>query len=666
MRQRRLLALGLALALSLLASLYSAIALQPPVALAHAYVTGSDPVDGSTIATPPSRVRIFFNAPISAVSSAHVYYIQQETLLEENAAHSSVSPTNPRELVTILKPARLLPAGSYEVKWTAVSNDDGHTTYGLIGFNIGYASNGLAGTPTLGPTTSNDLDGIHTLNFINILSIIWEWLVLVALIFWIGILVTERLILPSTQQRSDLLERAHKHALALQWLCLSVLLFGECVELILRVARLSQILNEGGFDFPLLAQLITETNYGLYWLLRLALLGMALFFLSWTTRSQPPLPLPAQSKKTLPHSGPLRSTNTQELRLAGAQHQGKERGERGKTFAPLLSHNDTPIWFTLAGLIVFTRALSGASAQIAHPHISAVVFEWLLVIAQGIWFGGFAYLGYVLMPLLPVLEKDHHAEILATLQRTFTPFLLGSIGVVLLSSLFLQEASIDQAQHWFSDPYGRTLLAQTGIVALMTLLSLYGMLVLRPKLTRQVLLLPVVKADLPGRRARQSAIEQTERGLKQVVGIQAWLGIAVLLCTALMAFYAPPIVFPAGSYSNPTQSASTQQIQTQQIGPLTSTLQLSPGRVAYPNTVILTLNQQDGKPVTDAEVELRINMQAMDMGTTHVTLHAGNPIYSTTFNARTTFSMPGLWVIHVQVQRPGQPLLQTDVHVMLK
>src|ERR1039457_3940951 len=40
---------------------------------ARAFVIGSDPVDGSTIGTPPQVVRIFFNEDISAASVAHVY-----------------------------------------------------------------------------------------------------------------------------------------------------------------------------------------------------------------------------------------------------------------------------------------------------------------------------------------------------------------------------------------------------------------------------------------------------------------------------------------------------------------------------------------------------------------------------------------------------------------
>src|SRR5258708_12000897 len=76
MRQGRFLRPLLVSALSLsllLAFTWSPLLSRPPAALAHAFVIGSDPVDGSTISTPPARVLIFFNAPISSASISHVY-----------------------------------------------------------------------------------------------------------------------------------------------------------------------------------------------------------------------------------------------------------------------------------------------------------------------------------------------------------------------------------------------------------------------------------------------------------------------------------------------------------------------------------------------------------------------------------------------------------------
>src|SRR5207247_80148 len=82
----------------------------------------------------------FFNADISSDSIVHVYLFTTGSTPSQgqlvDAARSTVSPTNPRELdAPLLMPGRL-PQGSYAVRWTALATDDGHATSGLIGFNV--------------------------------------------------------------------------------------------------------------------------------------------------------------------------------------------------------------------------------------------------------------------------------------------------------------------------------------------------------------------------------------------------------------------------------------------------------------------------------------------------------------------------------------------------
>ncbi|HTD20674.1 MAG TPA: copper resistance protein CopC, partial [Ktedonobacteraceae bacterium] len=113
-----------------------------PVALAHAFVIGSDPVDGSTISTVPRVVRIFFDAPISPASTAYVFTPDERMV---DASHSTVSSKDSHELDTPLMTPDQLPEGSYTVRWTALSYSDGHTTHGVIGFNVGRSSSGLPG-----------------------------------------------------------------------------------------------------------------------------------------------------------------------------------------------------------------------------------------------------------------------------------------------------------------------------------------------------------------------------------------------------------------------------------------------------------------------------------------------------------------------------------------
>ena len=674
---------------------------QAPVAFAHAFVIGSDPVDGSTVSVAPSVVRIYFNESIGPASIAHVFAPDGHIV---DAARSSIPRTNPRELDTPLTTPGALPQGGYTVRWTALSDADGHTTHGVIGFNIGHSSFGLPGQVILGPSTSNIMPQLDTF---GVLMVAWDWLAMLALTFWVGILAMEWLVISwaahdrvRTQQTEAAAEEIqnvgaglapalHDPALSdpvlhdpaweadnapalpdqiarqsvpLQWLCLAALLVGEVITLILRTTFLTQGLGGGGIDPGVLGQLILATSYGHLWLVRVACIAAALGLLWWTTREQSTTPgaTPRESRfgrlrQQVALEGdaglPIAAGNVGAAGLAPALHASS------KPAAPQSA--SLPYWFrgvglALAGIILLTIAFSGDEAQLAQPHASAVVLNWLYLVAQGLLFGGFAYLGYILIPLLLVGKPERRGGTLTLLlQRLATPALVTS-GVLLVSALFLSESSLTGVQQLISDPYGRTMLIKLILIALVLALSIDALFVIRPRL------------------ARRSSQEQGERRLRRSLRIQSWMAGGALLCASLMAFYAPPIVFPAITYTAPaspnqaTPPTTSLNAQTQRVGNLTVTLQVLPGRVDYANTVIVTINDSSGNPVTDAQVQLRANMELMDMGTAQATVKGGNPTYIATFNKDAAFSMFGVWDIALRIQRPNQAPVQAVFKVTLE
>jgi methionine-rich copper-binding protein CopC/putative copper export protein len=717
------------------------------VALAHAYVIGSDPVDGSTVSSAPAVVRIFFNEAIGPASIAHVFAPDGQVV---DAAPSSISRTNPRELDTPLASPDSLPQGGYTARWTALSDDDGHTTHGVIGFNVGQSNVGLPGETILGPSTSNILP---QLDLFGVLSVAWDWLVMLALTFWVGILVMEGLVLTRhagrkeqtsetetaqpLEQGSDLLTQDRKQSLPLQWLMLTALLVGEIITLILRTTVLTQTLGGSGINLLVLRQLVVETNYGHLWLTRVTLIVFALGLLWWTTRRQNSKRITLSRNQSGSRFSQLRRQVAQEQsaellidvdddngRGNPAEEKGISSNERpavsadkgllpvaprfiegvnqvpdevsGQTstslvrsLASVISSAKAPVniavsladnrggagiwltvvWLVLAGLILLTIALTSDAAQLAQPHTSAVVLDWLYLVVQSVWFGALAYLGYVLLPLLLIEEPNRYAGTLTLLLRRLTSPTLGTLGVLFVSGLFLSESSLSSVQQLFTDPYGRALLVKIVLIVLMIMFSVYGLFAIRPKLARQTALLTVVDAELPARRTRQSALERTAHRLGQTLKLQSWLGAGALLCAALMTFYAPPIVFPANSYAVSTSAASPSSAainaQTQKVGNLSVTLEVLPGRVDYANTVVVTIDDNQGNPVTDAQVQLSTNMELMDMGTAHANVKGGNPTYIATFNKDAAFSMLGAWDITVRIQRPNQTVVQALFKVTL-
>lgn len=691
MRSRRLLRLLLLSILglsSMLAYNWLPFLSSSPTASAHAFVIGSDPVDGSTINSAPAVMRIFFNEDISPISVAHIYFGPDAQVM--NGGRSTVSSTNPHELDTPLLRPDQLPQGSYTVRWTALSSVDGQATHGVIGFNIGHSSLGLPGDVILGPSTSNILP---QLDLQGALSVAWDWLVMAALVLWVGIVVMEGLILKPGLPVSQV----KKQALPLQWLCLLALLFGEIINLVLRATLFNQVLGSGGIDPGLIGHILVETNYGHLWLVRIGLIGLALGFLWWTAREQKSITganspgragrsrrannfgrlrqqavldqAPSKQEPIVQRDGdptPVPTTPSLAGTPSGGQATRSGVGVRVSSPARTLPPWQTITWFVLAALILLTLVLSGDAAQLAQPHFSAIVLDWLFLAAQGIWLGGAAYLAFVLLPVLPMSEPDHYGESLVALLRQFTPLILGAIGVLVVSGLFLSESAITAVQQLVTDPYGRALLVKIALVVVMLIFTGYALFYVRPKLVRQAVLLPVVDAELPARRTRQSALEQTWRSLKRVMTIISFLGAAVLLCAALMTFFAPPIVFPAVNYSqNSSSTASQASAQTKTVGDLSVTLQVTPAHADETNTVTVTLQDSSGRPVTDAQVQLDTNMQIMDMGTARKTISGGNPAYVAVFANGEGFSMSGLWNIIVRIQRPNQRPAQVLFQAMV-
>lgn len=679
---------------------------QIPMASAHAFVIGSDPIDGSTISKAPAMVRVYFDAPVAGSSQVSVLAFPPgapASGIQVNAGRSFVSPDNARELDAPLIPASKLPQGGYEVKWTAVSITDGHTTSGLIGFNLGQSSLGLVGTPTLGPTTSNHLP---QLDLQGALSVAWDWLVLLALLFWVGILLTDYFIIPRSAP-SAFLSQARKRSLPLQALCLTGLLVGEVINLILRATTFTRTLSSSGSSLDVITRFALNTNYGRLWLARVILLVVALLFLWWNgyrqslqaDASTPSLSKnsknfrqlrqqarPDATDEATPASpAPTPSLARSQARVTGAvaTHVSPARGTTA-ALPRITAHGEATEahvhqpsrwqgtgWLALAGLILLTMVLSNELIQLAPLPISAGVLYWLALAAQSIWFGCAAYLGLTLLPLLSATDPDHYAETLVNILKRALPFLLSAIGVLLVSELFLNEATLQTPEQFLTDPYGRALLAQDALLALMLILTGSILFSLLPKFQRQTVLLPVVNAEMPARRARKAALEKSAHTIRRAFCTLTGLAATVLICVALMNFFAPPVVFPNVDYTaltNQPSSSSTPATptsQTQSAGNVAATLQILPARVGVSNQVILVLNDAQGKPVTDATVKLNINMEIMDMGTANATINGGSSTYSTTFNANQVFTMAGPWVIQVEIDRPNQQTVHLTFHVLV-
>jgi methionine-rich copper-binding protein CopC len=113
------------------AFVFAGLLIAPAAVRAHAFLDHADPAVGSTVPGSPGVLHLWFTQELEpAFSWATVTDRSGATVSDGPAA---IDPSNKSELDVKLKE---LPAGTYTVKWHALSVDT-HTTEGDFKFNVG-------------------------------------------------------------------------------------------------------------------------------------------------------------------------------------------------------------------------------------------------------------------------------------------------------------------------------------------------------------------------------------------------------------------------------------------------------------------------------------------------------------------------------------------------
>ena len=118
-------------------------------ALAHSRLESSDPADGASLATSPSKVTLTFNEAMTAgpgfttitvIGPGNTAWQDGETQVSGDSVSIAVKP--------------LGPAGVYRIGYRVVS-DDGHPVSGSVSFTLTAPGPGAApAAPTVAPTTA--------------------------------------------------------------------------------------------------------------------------------------------------------------------------------------------------------------------------------------------------------------------------------------------------------------------------------------------------------------------------------------------------------------------------------------------------------------------------------------------------------------------------------
>ncbi|MGZ3609750.1 MAG: copper resistance protein CopC [Ktedonobacteraceae bacterium] len=640
----------------------------PAIASAHAILLRSDPAKDSVLSIAPKQVRMWFSEALNPAFSTAVVVNGENKRVDNRDAH--VSSNDQTEMDLSLQPN--LPPAVYIVIWRTDSAADGHILRGSFIFSIANADGTV---PTLAPGANpganvlggGNLTGLYTgqLDGPTVFNLITITLVELGAIFWMGAQLWINFVLSisseahseerATNERS---QRRFERYFSLPTL---IVLFLANIGVLI-----GQTLNLTGGDLAqaisptLLAELATSGRFGIYWIMREAVIVLAMILAVYMILQQ-------------------------------------QRSRIAKTALPIAN-------LVLASALLIAITMSGHAAAVNPNIVSyAIVIDWLHLLAASLWVGGMMYIATNYLPVLKRLHIPQQARSLVTVLPYFSPLAIAGVVIMAITGPFNATFHMTSWQQFLSTAYGRALLVKIALIGGLLVTSAIHVGILRPRLKKEYLKYNYTANRLqamqergeigeqnhssalnaqqaktmtaePSRatkllvqqvRLREGRLTKKTQLLGNVLRWEPVLGVGVIICVGLMNVFAGTLSPIAVAQQQQQQAGTKPQSYTTTAptkdGKFKVTLSVNPNRFGTNVFTVSAVDTATGKPATNIGVSLYTTMLDMDMGTDTVNLLADGKGH---FSGSGDLAMPGNWEIRIQIRTPDATLHETSVKLV--
>jgi copper transport protein len=434
----------------LLACVIALMLITPGVAMAHAALINTNPPDGAELTRAPAAVSLTFDEPVDIeLGAVQVFGPGGARADIGDVTHGThASATVSQQL------AANLAHGTYTVAWRVVS-DDSHPVSGVFTFSIGAPTTAAATVPT---TTTNWLvaDAFASARFTAY----------AAFALLIGGAAFLTFCWPTGRT-----SRAARRVITTGWYTLFA---GTLAALVLQGPFAEGKPIAAALD-PTLISATLATRLGATLVTRVALLGVAIWYLAWlyTTR-----PLADNSQNTPPPTLDNPSTTTHPHPATPTTHITSQAHPDNppQTTPPIahLSQHPKPLPHLarhISGAIIAialaaTWSLSGHAAEGSLIPLS-VAADLAHLLAMATWVGGLAMLTVVLLRRHATAPTPDRARAVAV----FSPIAFWCVAALAVTGTYQAIREVGSWSALVDTGYGRLLLAKAAGFAILIILG---------------------------------------------------------------------------------------------------------------------------------------------------------------------------------------------------
>jgi len=284
--------------------------------------------------------------------------------------------------------------------------------------------------------------------------------------------------------------------------------------------------------------------------------------------------------------------------------------------------------------VLLVISLNSHAAAIQDGAWLAVTLDWLHQVAAAAWVGGLFSFAVLVPTVTSALQPPQRLSILATVVPRFSALAILSVVVLALTGTFQAWLQVKSLQA-LPTLYGGSLVLKLLLLVPLLGLGAANLLIAKPRLARL--------AVTHGRNVA-TALDGLDRRLRRIVVIEALLGVAVLLVTAVLTASEP---------ARETYARRSQPIEfSGRADDIGVTLRIAPGRPGA-NLAEVRLADAAGRPVPDIQrVTLRFTYLDQELGSGTLVLQ---PREDGSYGAvASNLSTEGNWQIEAVVRQRGR------------
>jgi copper transport protein len=491
-------------------SMFVAVLLSHSSAFGHARLIHSRPEANSTLKESPKIVELWFSEELESTVSTIIVTDQNGKHVDKN--NVTLGEGNKKLQIDLEE----LGSGTYTVEWKALSTDQ-HTMKGKFTFNVSVAENAVnTSTPThpssaqttkqpapKGSAPPQASESTEESGSTWMMSVV-RWLQYLAMMSLVGGFAFTLLVLgPALRAdggsvnvagKSDAMALSLRRILLLSWWSVALLILTTFVSLVQQASAVFDRTIQESLSPSVLGQLLTKTGYGGAWFLQAGTafaLVIIIFLLGRTQKRSP----------------------------------AKEPGA---------------LWWTalLVGVVLLVApSWTGHAAAANREFRLAVVSDWLHLVAGAFWAGGLFHLALTVGSVLRGFDKRERPGMLHRIVRLFTRVAIPAVILLVLAGLYNTWAHVESFGALWSTIYGRTLLLKLMLVTLMLALGALHNFHFGKKAAR-------LSGSKEGEVGSGDHSKLGQRFSRSVI-VEAVLGVAVLLITAILVFQTPARSHPA-------------------------------------------------------------------------------------------------------------------------